>query len=91
MFKRFSDRSGIGTHLHIRVPEFSTQEFLESGAFDRSGILPGFRRHFSFSFVPFDLDDILSSEIFSAKLFAPSISKGLRLNPRVLSFFTCLG
>ena len=34
VFKTFSDRSGIRTHAHTRVPEFSTEEFLESGALD---------------------------------------------------------
>ena len=34
VFKTFCDRSRIGTHAHTRVPEFSTQEFLESGALD---------------------------------------------------------
>ena len=47
VFKTFSDRSGIRTHAHTRVPEFSTEEFLESGALDRSAILAVLRRHFS--------------------------------------------
>ena len=34
VFKTFSDRSGIRTHSHTRVPEFSTEEFIESGALD---------------------------------------------------------
>ena len=34
VFKTFSDRSGIRTHAHTRVPELSTEEFLESGALD---------------------------------------------------------
>ena len=34
VFKTFYDRSGIRTHAHTRVPEFSTEEFLESGALD---------------------------------------------------------
>ena len=46
VFKTFSDRRGIRTHAHLRVPDFSTEEFLESGALDRSAILPGLRRHF---------------------------------------------
>ena len=35
VFKTFSDRSGIRTHAHTRVPEFSTEDFLQSGASDR--------------------------------------------------------
>ena len=46
LFKTFSDRSWIRTHAHTRVPEFSTEEFLESGALDRSAILPGLPRLF---------------------------------------------
>ena len=54
VFQTFSDRSGIRTHAHTRVPDFSTEEFLESGALDRSAILPCFRRHnFSFDLWPF--------------------------------------
>ena len=34
------DRSGIRTHAHIRVPEYSAEQLLESGALDRSAILP---------------------------------------------------
>ena len=34
VFKTFSDRSGVRTHAHTRVPEFSTEEFLESGSLD---------------------------------------------------------
>ena len=34
VFKTFCDRSRIRTHAHTRVPEFSTEEFLESGALD---------------------------------------------------------
>ena len=37
------DRSGIRTHAHIRVPEVLFEEFLESGALDRSAILPASR------------------------------------------------
>ena len=48
VFKTFSDRSGIRTHAHTRVPEFSTEEFLESAALDRSTVPPGLRRHISF-------------------------------------------
>ena len=54
VFKTFSDRSGIRTHAHTRVLEFSTVELLEPGVLDRSGILPGFRQHiFSFNVWPF--------------------------------------
>ena len=54
VFKTFSDRSRIRTHAHTRVPEFSTEEFLDPGALDRSTILPGFRQHvFSFALWPF--------------------------------------
>ena len=47
VFKTFSDRSGIRTHAHTRVPGFSTEEFVESAALDRSAILPGAPRLFS--------------------------------------------
>ena len=63
VIKTFTDRSGIGTHAHTRVPEFSTEEFLESGALDRSANLPGLRRHFSFWSVSFQLSDIFNSEM----------------------------
>ena len=54
VFKMFSDRSGIRTHAHTRVLEFSTVEFLEPGVLDRSAILPGFRQHIlSFDVWPF--------------------------------------
>ena len=54
VLKTFSDSGGIGTHAHTPVPEFSTADFLEPGALDRSAILPGFRRHnFSFDLWPF--------------------------------------
>ena len=54
VFKTFSDRSGIRTHAHTCVLDFSTVEFLESGVLDRSAILPGFRQHiFSFDVWPF--------------------------------------
>ena len=54
VFKTFSDRSGIRTHAHTRVLEFSTVELLEPGVLDRSAILPGFRQHiFSFDVWPF--------------------------------------
>ena len=59
----FSDRSGIRTHAHTHVPEFSTEEFLESGALDRSAILPGLRRHICFWCVSFQLSDIFNSEM----------------------------
>ena len=32
VFKKFSDRRGIRTHAHTRVPEFSTEVFLEPGS-----------------------------------------------------------
>ena len=54
VFKTFSDRSGIRTHAHTRVPEFSTEEFLDSGALDRSAILPGLPRLFSVHSVLFN-------------------------------------
>ena len=63
VFKTFSDRSGIRTHAHGRVPEFSTEGFLESGALERSGILPGLRRRISFWYVSFQLSDIFNSEM----------------------------
>ena len=63
VLKTFSDRSGIRTHAHTRLPEFSTEEFLESVALDRSGILPGLRRHISFWSVSFQLGDIFNSEM----------------------------
>ena len=54
VFKTFSDRSGNRTHAHTRVPEFSTEDFLEPGPLDRSAILPFFRRHiFSLDLWPF--------------------------------------
>ena len=54
VFKTFSDRSGIRTHAHSRVPEFSTEDFLEPGTLGRSPIRPCFRRHiFSFDLWPF--------------------------------------
>ena len=54
VFKTFSDRSGNRTHAHTRVPEFSTEDFLEPGALDRWAIRPCFRRHiFSFDLWPF--------------------------------------
>ena len=90
VFKTFSDRSGIRTHAHTRVSEFSTEEFLESGALDRSAILPGWRRHISFWSVSFQLSDIFNSEMQSAKRFVSSIWKDLHLNPRVESCFTCV-
>ena len=49
-FKTFSDRSWIRTNAHTRVPEFSTEVFLQPGSLDRSAILPCFRRHVFFSF-----------------------------------------
>ena len=61
VFKTFSDRSGIRTHAHTRVPEFSTEGCLESGALDRSGILPGLRRPTSFCCVSFQLSDNFNS------------------------------
>ena len=63
VIKTFTDRSGIRTHAHTRVPEFSTEEFLESGALDRSAILPGLSWHISFRSVSFQLSDIFNSEI----------------------------
>ena len=63
VFKTFSDRSGIRTHAHTLVPEFSTEEFLESGTSDRSAILPGLRRHISIWSVSFQLSDIFNSEM----------------------------
>ena len=63
VFKTFSDRSGIRTHAHTRVPEFSTEGCLEAGALDRSGILSGLRRHISLWNVSFQLSDILNSEM----------------------------
>ena len=90
VFKRFSDRSGIRTHAQTRVPEFSTEEFLESSTLDRSAILPGLRRHFSVWSVIFQLGWIWISEIYSAKRFVSSTYKDLRLNTRVQSCFTCL-
>ena len=63
VFKTFSDRSGIRTHAHNRVPEFSTEEFLESGALDRSAILPGLPRHFSVWSVLFQKGKFFNSEI----------------------------
>ena len=64
MFKTFSDRSGIRTQAHTRVPEFSTDDCLESGALDRSAILPCFRRHiFFFGFVAVPLGNFFNSEI----------------------------
>ena len=91
VFKTFSDSGGIRTHAHIRVSEFLTEDFLEPAAFDRSSILPGFRRHiFSFCSVSFQLIDIFNSEMWSAKLFVSSIWKDLHLNPSVESYFPCL-
>ena len=90
VFKTFSDRCGIRTHAHTRVPEFSTAEFLVSGASDRLAFLPGLRRHISFWSVSFQLSDIFNSEMKSAKRFVSSIWKDLHLNPRVESCFTCL-
>ena len=90
VFKTFSFRSGIRTHAHTRVPEFSDVEFLMSGALDRSTILPGLRRHFSVWSGIFQLGWICISEIQSAKRFVSSICKDFRLNPRVQSCFTCL-
>ena len=63
VIKTFTDRSGIRTQAHTRVPEFSTKDFLESGASDRSANLPGLRRHFSFWSVSFQLIDIFNSEM----------------------------
>ena len=70
VFKTFSDRSGNRTHVHTRVPEFSTEEFLEflrplsdRSALDRSAILPGLRRHISFWSVSFELSDVFNSEM----------------------------
>ena len=90
VFKTFSDRSGIRTHAHNRVPELSTEDFLESGALDRSGILPGLPRHFSVWSVLFQLRKFFNSEIYSAKRLVSSIGKDFRSNARVLSCFTCL-
>ena len=90
VFKTFSDRSGIRTHAHTRVPEFLTKDYLESGALDRSAILPGLRRHISFWCVSFQLSDIFNSDMFSAKRLVSSIWNDLHLNPRVESCFKCL-
>ena len=90
VFKTFSDRSGIRTHAHTRVPEFSTEEFLESGALDRSAILPGLPRPFSVWSVLFQWGKFFNSEIYSAKRLVSSIWKVFRSNPRVFSCFTCL-
>ena len=54
VFKTFSDRSGIRTHANTRVPEFSSEEFLEPGALDRSAILPGLPRLFLWYLCFFD-------------------------------------
>ena len=90
VFKTFSFRSGIRTHAHTRVPEFSDVEFPMSGALDRSAILAGLRRHFSVWSVIFQLGWIWISETYSAKRFVSSTYKDLRLNTRVQSYFTCL-
>ena len=87
VFKTFSDRSWVRTHAHTRVPEFSTEGCLESGALDRSGILPGLRRHYSFWSVSFQLSDFFNSEIWSAKWFVPSLRKDLNSNPRRVVFY----
>ena len=90
VFKRFSDRSGVRSHAHGGVPEFSTEGFLESGASDRSVILPDLRQHISFWCVSFQLSDIFNWETQCAERFLSSIWKDLHLNPRVESCFTCL-
>ena len=90
VFKTLFFRSGIRTHAHTLVPEFSDVEYLMSGALDRSAILAGLRRHFSVWSVIFQLGWIWISEIYSAKRFVSSTCKDLRLNPRVHSCFTCL-
>ena len=90
VFKTFCDRSRFRTHAHTRVPEFSTEEFLECGALDRSAILPGSPRLFSVWCVLFQLGWICISEIYSAKRFVSSICKDLRLTPCVHSCFTFL-
>ena len=63
VFKTFSDRIGIRTHAHTRVPEFSTNDFLESGALDRSAILPDLPRLFSVWCVLFQLGNFFNSEM----------------------------
>ena len=90
VFKTFSDRSGNRTHAHARVPEFSTDEFRESVALDRSAILPGLSRHISFWYVSFQLIVLFNSGMWSDKRFVSSIWKDLHLNPGVESCFTCL-
>ena len=35
MFETFSDSGGIRAHEYTRVPDFATEDFLESGAADR--------------------------------------------------------
>ena len=90
VLKTFSDRSGIRTHAHTRVPEFSTEDFLESGALDCSPILPGLPRLFAVWCVLFQLGNFFNSEMWSAKRFVSSIWKEFRRSPCVLSCFTCL-
>ena len=54
VFKTLSDRSRIRTHAHTRVPEFSTEEFLESGSLDlRPFCLVSVDTFFSFDLRPF--------------------------------------
>ena len=91
VFKTLSDRSCIRTHAHTRVPEFSTEEFPESGASDRWTSLPGFCRRFPFWFMRFKLGKMSIEKCNVLNGFCLSIWKDLHLNPRVHPCFTCLG
>ena len=91
VFKTLSDRSRIRTHAHTRVPEFSTEEFLESGSLDLRPSCLVYVDTFFFRFVAFPLGNFFNSEMQSAKRFVSPFPKVLRFNPRVLSFFKCLG
>ena len=64
VFKTLSDRSRIRTHAHTRVPEFSTEEFLESGSLDLPpSCLVYVDTFFFFRFVAFPLGNFFNSEM----------------------------
>ena len=75
VFKTFSDRSAKGTLAHTHLPEFSTEENLESGTFDPSAFLPGFVRLFCFLLVRSQFASFFFSEIYFIAQFLSSNSK----------------
>ena len=64
VFKTLSDRSRIRTHAHTRVPECSTEEFLESGSLDlRPFCLVSVDTFFFFRFAALPLGNFFISEM----------------------------